>query len=87
MATSENLVPLPLPDDGMWSSIGVVCGPELHGGYQSRVFAAERNGDVVVAKLTDSRLVDQAFLRRLDMTALLAETNESVVGPVRMSRA
>ncbi len=82
MAASEHLSSLPLPDDQMWSSIGVVSGQELHGGHQSRVFAASCDGDQVVVKLTDSRLVDRAFERRVEVTSLLAEMNDSVVGPV-----
>lgn len=69
----------------MWSSIGVVCGPELHAGHQSRVFAATRNDDRVVVKLTDSRLVDQTFEQRLQVTSKLAEMDESVVGPIVMT--
>ncbi len=82
MAASENLPSLPLPDDRAWSSVGVVCGRELHGGHQSRVFAASRDGNQVVVKLTDSRLVDPAFQRRVEALSLLAETDDSVVGPV-----
>lgn len=82
MALSENLEPLPLPIDEVWTSIGVVCGPELHGGRQSRVFAAERGGEAVVVKLTDSRLVDEAFGRRLAVNAALAKIDASVVGPI-----
>lgn len=82
MAASENLPSLPLPDDRTWSSIGLVCGQELHGGHQSRIFAATCDGNQVVVKLTDSRLVDQAFQRRVEVTSLLAEMDDSVVGPV-----
>lgn len=82
MAASENLPSLPLPDDQTWSSIGVVCGQELHGGHQSRIFAASCDGNQVVVKLTDSRLVTQTFHRRVEMTSLLAEMDDSVVGPV-----
>jgi Ser/Thr protein kinase RdoA (MazF antagonist) len=82
MAASENLPSLPLPDDQAWLSIGVVCGSELHGGHQSRVFAASCDGDQVVVKLTDSRLVDQAFQRRVEVTSRLAEIDDSIVGPV-----
>ena len=82
MVASENLPSLPLPDEHTWSSIGVVCGQELHGGHQSRIFAASCDGNQVVVKLTDSRLVDQAFQRRVEMTSLLAEMDDSVVGPV-----
>ncbi len=82
MAASENLPSLPLPDDQTWSSIGVVCGQELHGGHQSRIFAASCDGDRVVVKLTDSRLVDQTFQRRVEVTSLLAEIDNSVVGPL-----
>lgn len=82
MAASELLEPLPPPTGAMWSSIGVTAGTELHGGFQSRVFAADRNGDAVVVKLTDSRLVGDAFYRRIDMTASLAAIDESVIGPL-----
>ncbi len=82
MAAYENLPSLPLPADRMWSSIGVVCGQELHGGYQSRVFEGTCGGDRVVVKLSDSRLVDEAYRRRVEMTSLLAEIDDSVVGPL-----
>ncbi len=82
MAASEKLPSLPLPDDQAWSSIGVVCGQELHGGHQSRILAASYDGDQVVVKLTDGRLVDQAFQRRVEVMSLLAETDDSVVGPM-----
>lgn len=83
MAALENLPSLPLPDDRMWSSIGVVCGQELHGGYQSRIFAGACGGDRVVVKLTDSRLVvDQTYRRRVEVASLLAEMDDSVVGPL-----
>jgi Ser/Thr protein kinase RdoA (MazF antagonist) len=82
MAAYENLPSLPPPADRMWSSIGVVCGRELHGGYQSRVFEATRGGDRVVVKLSDSRLVDEAYRRRVEMTSSLAEIDDSVVGPL-----
>jgi Ser/Thr protein kinase RdoA (MazF antagonist) len=36
----------------------------------------------MVVKLTDRRLVDQAFWRRVEVTSLLAGMNDSVVGPV-----
>jgi Ser/Thr protein kinase RdoA (MazF antagonist) len=81
MAASENLAP-PLPDERTWSSMGVVRGEELHGGYQSRVFAGTCGGERVVVKLTDSRLVDQGYRRRVEMTSLLAKIDDSVVGPV-----
>lgn len=82
MAASENLPPLPLPDDRTWSSIGVVHCEELHGGFQSRVFAGTCSGERVVVKLTDSRLVDRAYRRRVEMTSLLAAMDDSVVGPL-----
>ena len=82
MAASEILTPLPLPDDRTWSSIGVVRSEELHGGYQSRVFAGTCGGERVVVKLTDSRLVDQGYRRRVEMTSLLAQVDDSVVGPL-----
>jgi hypothetical protein len=83
MAGSENLPSLPLPDDRAWSSMGVVCGPELHGGHQSRVFAGACGGDRVVVKLTDGRLVDRAYRRRVELVSRLAEMDDSVVGPLR----
>lgn len=86
MPLPDAVKPLPLPDGAMWASLGVVGCRELHGGHQSRVFAAERNGDRVVVKLTDGRLVDHAYRRRVDVTALLAEIDDSVVGPIRTNR-
>ncbi len=82
MASDENLPSLPLPADRMWSSIGVVCGQELHGGYQSRVFEGTCGDDRVVVKLSDSRLVDEHYRQRVEMTSLLAEIDDSVVGPL-----
>jgi Ser/Thr protein kinase RdoA (MazF antagonist) len=35
-----------------------------------------------VVKLSDSRLVDEAYRRRVEMTSLLAEIDDSVVGPL-----
>jgi Ser/Thr protein kinase RdoA (MazF antagonist) len=82
MAASESLVSLPLPDERAWTSIGVVCGEQLHGGYQSRIFAGTVGAQRIVVKLTDSRLVDHAYRRRVEMTSVLAEVNDSVVGPL-----
>jgi hypothetical protein len=82
MAAFENLPSLPLPDDRAWSSIGVECAQELHGGHQSRLLEGSCDGDRVVVKLTDSRLVDQTYRRRVEVTALLAEMDDSVVGPL-----
>ena len=82
MVESENLPPLRLPDQKVWSSIDIVRGQELHGGHQSRVFAAERNGHRVVVKLVDSRLADGAFHRRVEMSSLLAGIDDAVVGPI-----
>jgi Ser/Thr protein kinase RdoA (MazF antagonist) len=82
MAAFENLPSLPLPDERAWSSIGVECVQELHGGYQSRILAGSCDGDRVVVKLTDSRLVDQTYRRRVEVTALLAQMDDSVVGPL-----
>ncbi len=82
MPDSESVEPLPPPDDDMWFSINTVVDRELHGGHQSRVFAAERNGDPVVVKLVDSRIADTAFPRRIEMSSRLAEANETVVAPI-----
>ncbi len=82
MPASEKLASLPLPDDRTWSSIGVELGQELQGGHQSRTFAGVCDSEPVVVKLTDSRLVDQAHRRRVEMTSLVAEMNDSVVGPL-----
>lgn len=82
MTAFDEPEPLALPTGEMWSSIGVVCGLELHGGYQSKVFAAERDGDAVVVKLTDGRLVGQAFRQRLEVAAAAAAIDDLVVGPI-----
>lgn len=79
---SENLASLHLPGDQTWSSIGVVPGQELHGGHQARIFAGAFGSERVVVILTVSRLVDQAYRRRVEMTSLLAEMDDSVVGPL-----
>ena len=80
--SSPDLEPLPLPDDHAWASIGVLCGPEIHAGHQSRIFGADVRGERCVVKLTDGRLVDESFRRRVEVVASLAETNTTVVGPV-----
>lgn len=82
MTAFDDPEPLTLPSAEMWSSIGVACGRELHGGFQSTVFAAEREGDAVVVKLTDGRLADQAFRRRLEIVAAAAAIDDVVVGPI-----
>ena len=82
MTAFDDPEPLTLPSPEMWSSIGVTCGRELHGGYQSKVFAAERAGGAVVVKLTDSRLVDRAFQQRLEVAAAAAAIDDLVVGPI-----
>ena len=80
--SAQDLEPLALPDENAWASIGVVCGPEIHAGHQSRIFHADVRGERCVVKLTDGRLVDESFHRRVEVVASLAETNTSVVGPV-----
>lgn len=58
-------------------------GPELSGGYQSRVISAQAD-DRVVVKLTDERLVEpEQFRRRLGALIELARTNDDAVGPQR----
>ena len=79
---SENLEPLPVPAAHVWSSVGLTPGPEIHAGHQSRVFIADRGGEKVVVKLTDGRLVDDSFRRRIEVLASLAEVDDSVVGPL-----
>lgn len=82
MTAFDDPQPLTVPSAEMWSSIGVTCGRELHGGYQSKVFAAEYEGDAVVVKLTDGRLVDHAFQQRLEVAAAAAAIDDFVVGPI-----
>jgi Ser/Thr protein kinase RdoA (MazF antagonist) len=82
MVLTEKLDPLPLPEPGAWAVVGVAPGAELHGGHQSRVFAAVWNGRPVVAKLVDTRLVDESFVRRVELTAVLAASGTEVVGPL-----
>ncbi len=82
MTAVDDPEPLTRPSPEMWSSIGVTCGRELHGGYQSTVFAAEREGDAVVVKLTDGRLADRAFHQRLEAAAAAAAIDDLVVGPI-----
>ncbi len=74
--------PLALPSDGGWASVGLRCGPELHAGRQSRVFRAVLDGGPIVVKLSDGRLADQSFFRRIELLASLAEVTSSVVGPI-----
>lgn len=73
---------MPLPSDADWLSIGLTCGPELHAGYQSRVLRSSLDGDPIVVKLGDSRLVDDSFSRRVELLASLSEVDRSVVAPV-----
>lgn len=82
MTAHETLEPLPLPDDSAWSTLGLSLGPEIHGGHQSRVFAAERHGEALVVKLVDGRVIDRGFHVRLDAVAALADIDDSVVGPI-----
>ncbi len=84
MASSEQLEPVPLPSSATWAAIDVVLGQELHGGYQSRVFAARYRDKAVAVKVTDSRLADDAFHRRLDAVSALAAVDEAVVGPIEL---
>ena len=74
--------PLLLPDAEAWASIGLVCGEELHGGHQSRVFAATSNGQPVVVKLTDGRFIDETHQKRLEVVSKLAAMDHRVVGPL-----
>jgi len=78
----ETLEPLALPAEHVWASAGLSLGPEIQGGRQSRVFIAVRAGEKVVVKLTDGRLVDELFQRRIEILDSLAQIDESVVGPL-----
>jgi len=71
-----------VPAAHVWSSVGLTPGLEIHAGHQSRVFIADRGGDEVLVKLTDGRLVDESFRRRIEVLASLAEVDDSVVGPL-----
>lgn len=82
MSASDEFEPLPVPSDTAWSSAGLKRGPELHAGHQSRVFRATLDGDPIVVKLTDSRLVDDSFFRRIGLLTSLAGLSASVVAPV-----
>lgn len=73
---------MPLPAAHFWSSAGLSLGPEIHAGHQSRVFSALRNGEKVAVKLTDGRLADESFRRRIEILASLARIDDSVVGPL-----
>lgn len=77
--------PPPLPDDQAWAALDVVVGQELHGGHQSRVFAAEHHGRAVAIKLIDRRFVDSTFEQRVELVHALAATNHDVVGPLPFS--
>jgi len=81
---SESIEPLPVPSAHVWRSVGLTPGEEIHAGYQSRVFIAERGGEKVVVKLSDSRLVDESFLQRIEIQSSLARIDESVVGPLTL---
>jgi len=70
---SESLEPLPVPAANVWSSVGLTLGREIHAGHQSRVFIADRGGEKVAVKLTDGRLVDESFRRRIEVLASLAD--------------
>lgn len=71
-----------MPAARLWLSAGLTPGPEIHAGHQSRVFVADRAGAKVAVKLTDGRLVDDTFHRRMEILASLAQVDESVVGPL-----
>lgn len=77
------LAPLAFPGTADWTRLGLRMGPELSGGYQSRVFSAQAD-DRVVVKLTDERLVDpEQVARRLGTLVELARMNDGAVGPQR----
>lgn len=82
MSESDEFEPLPLPGDADWASVGVTRGPEMHAGHQSRVFRATLDGNPIVVKLSDRRLVDDSFFRRIDLLASLTGLSASVVAPV-----
>jgi len=71
----------------MWASIGLMRGAELHGGHQSRVFAAEHAGQPVAVKLTDRRFVDARLQQRLELTVRLAGIDDSIVAPLALDGA
>lgn len=75
----------PLPEDQAWAALDITVGQELHGGHQSRVFAAEHREQAVAIKLIDRRFVDSAFEQRLGLVDALAATNHDVVGPLPFS--
>lgn len=82
MTADEHMEPLPVPHQTTLSSLGVILASELHGGHQSRVFSAQRNGEDVVVKLVDGRHVDRSFQVRLEVMAALADIDDSVVAPI-----
>lgn len=73
-----------MPAVHVWSSVGLTPSAEIQAGHQSRVFIADRNGEKVAVKLTDGRLVDDAFHRRIEILASLAQVEDSVVGPLKL---
>ncbi len=78
----QDPAPLTPPDDDFWHRLGLTIGSELHGGHQSRVFAARGSAGAIVVKLTDGRSIDGAFDARLDLLRRLAEIDDAVVAPI-----
>jgi Ser/Thr protein kinase RdoA (MazF antagonist) len=80
--------PLPSPRLADWQGFGMRVIRELSGGHQSRTFLGEINRQPVVAKLTDSRLVDRHLHdSRIRMLVKLAGVASGaaagVVAPIR----
>ncbi len=76
--------PLVLPNDRVWKSLGLSIGPELHAGYQSMVFLAQVPSGRVVVKLSDERMLGEAFESRVALLHDLSEVTDAVVGPVQL---
>lgn len=73
-----------MPSPAAWSTLGVDLGEEIHGGKQSRVFAAKLGGSDVALKLTDAGFADAKLMtHRLQAQEVLAATTHLVVAPVR----
>lgn len=69
------------PGPEVWDRLGVVPGPELHAGFQSRVFRATGASGSLVVKLIESGH-DNHVVPRTELVCRLAEINRAVVGPI-----
>ena len=69
----------------LWVELGLIDARELVGGFQSRVFKANRAGEWLAVKVVDADLVDEAeWTRRVEITNWLARRCLLVPKPVAL---